>query len=385
VRPAAGKKNIPAAKCKEITQAIRVIDVPERVKEMLAASVSCTVGHLKASRHPFNERFVAMIGEVLESHKATLEKDVSAKEVALAELTPAKAAREETFEAAKVTLAQCGEALEKAKQEVKDAAVAVKEATAVLKEKTAEQTDGDKAIDAVEKELATLKSTETDSLGAILAGDPEPAQKQKMLQAIMDASKAFKFDGSLMEASFKVLEKGKDDRGEGFDETCMCQLKASFAKSIAKLEADVAEGAPGKAARAVVVEEAASAKATSEKTQEEKTEASAKAKEEKEAAAEASKAAKQSLDDFLPDLKKAGEALDSAKATLEAFTQGPFTSYAEMKDLTEDTFKEPEVEAEEEKPAEVAAASEKAEEEAPQEDAEGEPAAKKARTDTTDS
>jgi DNA repair exonuclease SbcCD ATPase subunit len=371
-RPAAaGKKNPADAKCREIAKAIRETNNLDRVKEMLASSVSCTLGHFKASRHPFSERFVLMIGEILETHKKTLETDLATKEAALAELTPAKAAREETYSAAKTTLTECGEALTKAKQEVKDIIAAVKEATAKLKEKTDEQHQGDSVVAEIEKKLATLQDTEKNSLSSLLSSDPEPEEKEKMLRAIGAAAKSFGFDASLMEASFKVLEKKMESRGPGFDETCMMQLKDSFGKAITKLEAQIAEEAPGKAARAAVVAEAASAKATVEKTQEELIDASGKAQEAKEAAAEAVKVAKESLDGFLPDLKKAGEAVDLAKAALQAFTEGPLQSYAVMKDLSEDSFKEPEPEVE--APKEIAA-------EEPEIAAE-EPAAKKAKTD----
>merc|ERR1719265_2478579 len=95
---------------------------------MLAGSVSYTLGELKASRHPANERFVVMIGEVFAAHKASLEKDVSEKEAVVAELAPSKSSREEAVEAAKAALSGASEGLDKAKQEVKSIAATVKEA-----------------------------------------------------------------------------------------------------------------------------------------------------------------------------------------------------------------------------------------------------------------
>jgi chromosome segregation ATPase len=380
-RPAAAKKNPVPAKCREIAKAIYETDVPERVQEMLAGTVENSLGQLKASRHSLSERFVVMIGETFSAYKASLEKDVSEKEAALAELTPSKGVREEAVEAAKSSLTSSEEALEKAKQAVKDINNTVKEARVSFKAKEVEQAEGDKVLQEIEAKLAELERIDKDCLSVILAGEPEPEEKDKMLKAVVDAAKNFQFDVSLMEASIKVLQKAKDDRGEGFDETCLSQLKASFASSVSTLQAQVAEGAPAKAARAAVVQEAADATASAEKTQEQLVEEAKKAKEAKEAAAEVVKNAKESLSSFLPDLKTAGAAVDTAKAKLQSFIEGPLASYEQLKDLTEETFKEPEVEAEEEKPAEVAAASEKADE-APQEDAEGEPAAKKARTDT---
>merc|ERR1719201_2005973 len=187
-----------------------------------------------------NARFVAMIGQGFAAHKASLEKDVVEKEAAVAALTPAKGDREAAVEAAKATLAQRGEALDKAKQDVKEIAATVKEATATLKTKEKEQEEGAKALAAVEGKLASLQSAEKDSLEVLLAGDPEADEKQKMMKVVIDASKKFSFDSSLMEASIKVLEKRKDERGDGFDETCINQLKASFTNNIAQLEQQIA-------------------------------------------------------------------------------------------------------------------------------------------------
>merc|ERR1719201_2828871 len=169
-----------------------------------------------------------MIGEVFAAHKKSLEKDVADKESTVVQLAPSKTSREEAVLAAKATLSGASEALDKAKQEVKNIAATVKEATATLKTKTAEQGEGDKVLEAIEGKLAKIQGVEKDSLETVLAEDPEPEQKRAMLQAIMEASKAFSFDASLMEASFKVLEKKKDDRGDGFDETCLSQLKVRF-------------------------------------------------------------------------------------------------------------------------------------------------------------
>jgi len=66
------------------------------------------------------------------------------------------------------------------------------------------------------------------------------------------------------------------------------------------------------------------------------------AKEAYASAIEALKAAKKSLDDFLPELKEASEELDEAKGYLQEFDEGALATFTLMKDLNEETFKEPE-------------------------------------------
>merc|ERR1719401_448445 len=160
-----------------------------------------------------------------------------------------------------------------------------------------------------------------------------------MLKAVMSAAKEFKFDSTLMEASVKVLEKTKEERGASFDEVCLDQLKDAFKTSIAALDAQLAEGAPAKAVRATAVEEATTAKVAAEKEQEDLIAAFSTTKGEKDAAVEAVKAASKHLNDFMPDIQKAGDAIDDVKASLKTFVDGPLAAFTQLKDLAEDTFK----------------------------------------------
>merc|ERR1719498_757028 len=90
------------ARCVLIKEAIKECEsCSQNVKDMLASTLTVTVGALEANRHPFCNRFVSIIGEVLEAEHKRLEADVASKEVTFAELTPAKATREAKLEEAK--------------------------------------------------------------------------------------------------------------------------------------------------------------------------------------------------------------------------------------------------------------------------------------------
>jgi len=350
-RPASRKGADPIkSRCKLIKDAIEEAEeCSDSVKEILCSTINVTVGAFKANRHSFNERFVAMIGEVLVAEQKRLTKDLKSKEVAFAELTPAKATREAALEQAKADAAAKAEALEKAKQAVTDIGATLKEATAALKEAEKAQKAGDADLETVSIRKTMLEETQKDALGPLLDGSASEADKKRMPKAVLDVGKSFHFDTSLLATAEPVLHKEVADRG-AFDATCMEQLQAAFANAIVGLDEQLAAGAPGKAERAAAVQQAEAAKQAAEASQANLKEKSQAAKEAKTAADAAERAAAQSLHDFMPDLKKAGDALDEAKVDLKEFNEGALQSFHELKDVKEDDFKE----AEEEPPADDA-------------------------------
>jgi chromosome segregation ATPase len=339
-RPAS-QGSIVAKRCKVVASAIQDVDLPDQMKTILASTLSCTLGQLKATRSPFNERFVSKIGEVFVAYKDACEKDIAAKEATVAELAPGKGTRETALEEAKATLTEKTEALDKAKEAVKGAAAKLKEAAATLSTKMKEQKTGDKEINEIEKKKAAFVETEQGALLPLVDGTADAEEKKNLMKKVMSAAKEFNFDETLMEASAKVLEKSKDERGAGFDETCLDQLKEAFKSSIANLDGQITTGAPAKAERAAAVEEATNAKSAAEKEQEELIAAFEKTKEEKNTALDAVKTASKHLSDYLPDLKNAGDEIDVAKAALTSFVDGALAAFTELKDLDEDTFKPP--------------------------------------------
>jgi len=344
-RPASSKKNVVASKCKVIVQAIQETEAPQAVKDMLSGSVNFTVGQFKASRHSMNERFVGMIDEIFVAHKGNLEKDVAAKEARVMELTPAKAARESDLESATNTLNEKNEAFDKSKEEVKKAKEEFKEASSALTTKRKEQEIGDKECNKILVEKTALEGIEKDSFIPLFDGTAEAEKISELAQNVIGASKAFGFDASLMEASVKVLDKPKEERSAGFDETCMEQLKSSFTTAIGNLESKLGEAEPAKQERAAAVEAASASLTAAETKRDDLIAAEKNAKEQKESATDASKAAKKSLGDFVPELEEASGALDEARGYLQDFVEGTLATFTLMRDLAEETFKEPEPQA----------------------------------------
>jgi len=308
------------------------------VKDMLGSTIPVTIGTYKADRHPFNDRFVAMIGEVLVAQQAHLTHDLASKEAAFAELTPAKANREAVHDQTKADAVAKGEAAEAAKQAHTATGAAVKDASAALKEAQKAEKSGNESLEATSARKATLEGTQKDSLGPLMDGSSE--NKTKMAKAVLAVGKSFEFDASLLATAEPVLFKEVAERGS-FDATCLEQLQAAFASAVAALDEQLAAGAPGKAERAAVVANAEAAKQGAEAARADAMEKAQAAKAAKAAADASEKEAAQSLEHFMPDLKKCGDALDTAKEDVTEFNDGPLKAFHELQDAKDGDFAPP--------------------------------------------
>lgn len=329
-------------------------EVEERVKQMLSSTLALTTGTPKIDRHPFNERFVAMVEQVLAAEHTRLTKEVASKEAAFSELSPEKPTREAAVEAAKGVAEEQKAALDAAKQAVSDVAATVKEATAALAAAQKAQHSGDEELEAVSAEKTKLEAVFAESFTPLKEGLVDADGTAEKATAVMRAGKHFGFDSSLMSTAVQVLQKPAAERGT-FDATCFDAVRESFTGAIAKFDAQLVEGAPAKAERASAVESAEAAKAAAEASQVDLKEKAAAAKDAKAAADAAAKASAKFLGDFMPDLKAAGDALDDAKAALQSFVDGPHTAFNELKEFKEGDFDpKPEPEPEVESPSKVA-------------------------------
>lgn len=311
-------------------------DCSDRVKQMLCNSLSFTVGTHKAERHPFNERFVAMIEQVLAAEDARLKNVVSSLDAAFTELSPAKATREAALEHAKAVSAEKGAASDAANQAVTEIGATVKAANAEVKEMKKAQTAGDEEVEGSVAKKAQLEEAMTNSFGPLVAGTSGD-DKAKQIKAVFAIAKSFEFDKSLMSTAQQVFQREAAERG-AFDQTCLEQLQAAFSSSVAKCQEEIEAGAPAKAERAAAVERAEAAKTAAEATQTDLKAKAAEAKDAKAAAASEQQAAAKSLADFMPDLKAAGDGLDAARQTLKSFEEGPRVTFNELKEYKEGDF-----------------------------------------------
>jgi len=327
------------SRCKDIKEAVEGAEgCTDRVKNMLISTLPVTIGALAASRHPFNQKFVTIIGEVLAAEHTRLKNDVVSKEAAFADLTPAKAQREQAAEEASADAKAKGEAEKAAKAAVAEANSALKELNTALKEAEKARKAGDADLEAIEGKKEELVSAKQNGLAPLMEGCDEPAPLAKM---VLDVGKAFSFDTSLLSTVEPVLLKALAERGS-FDNTCLDKLQGAFASAIAVFDEQLAAGASGKAERAGAVANAEAAKTAGEANLASLKEKAQAAKEAESAAKATDKGAKENLAAFMPDLKNAGDNLDGAKEDVKDFEEGALQSFAELKDLKEDSdiFKE---------------------------------------------
>lgn len=320
-------------------------DLPERVYDILCEPkvLQATIGQEKATRHPFNDRLVAIIGEVLDGHNKALQSNVSAKQAAYDELGPTKGTREAAVETAREQETEKKEAFENAKQAVSENLTKVKAAAAAVETQRSAAATADEATTKIAEKKESLEQAQSNSLRPLLDGTVPAEERKEKIDAVVSAGKTFSFDASLMQATVQVLEKPLDQR-TGFDATCTEQIQSAFASALQQFAAQIAADAPAKAQRAAEVEEAENAKQLAEATQAELVQQMTAAKDAKDAAIEAVKTSKQGLVDFMPDMKAAGDELDEAKEELADFTGGALAAFNELKEWKDGDFAPPPVE-----------------------------------------
>jgi hypothetical protein len=335
-RKAASQKNEIQSRVRAVHGGVKSAEASGNVKDILCSTLGVSVGVFKADRHPFNERLVAMIGEVLNAEHARLTQDVANKEKQFAELSPARTAREAAVESTKADAASKAEAFSAAKAAVAETTAPLKEAAAALKEAEKAQKSGDAESDRLAAKKAGLEEVVSSCLAPLVAGTDD-GNVAKHAKAVLEAGKKEGMDESLLSTAEQVLEKPAAERGS-FDGVSLEQLQEAFATTIAGVGEKLNAEAPGKAERAAAVEQAQSAKQALETQQADLKEKLQAAKDAKAEADNASKAASQNLENFMPELKKTGDDLDKANADLAAFAAGALQAYGELKDLKEDDF-----------------------------------------------
>jgi chromosome segregation ATPase len=356
-RKAPSQKSEIQSRVKTVNGGVKASQVSNNVKNILCSTLGVSVGAMKADRHPFNERLVAMVGEVLNAERARRVQDVADKEKHFAELSPAREAREGAVESAKADAAAKAEAFSAAKAAVADTVTPLKDAGAALKEAEKAQKAGDATADQLAAKKSALGELVSSSLNPLVEGTEDDVVTKA--KAVLEGGKKEGLDGSLLSTAEQVLEKPKAERGS-FDEVCLERLTAAFSAAIAGVDEKITAEAPGKAERAAAVEQAQSAKQALETQQADLKEKCQAAKDAKAEADSAAKAAGQNLANFMPELKETGDALDTAKTELKEFEEGALAAFGELKDLKEDDFippPEPEPVAEEpaaESPSKVA-------------------------------
>jgi len=363
-RPAASKASAPAKKsktagiggsCKAIASALKSAkDFPDHVVKMLSENLVHSLGEVKEERHEFQVRVNEMVGEVLTSIQAGYQADIAAAQAKVDASGTEKLALEGVAEAAATTLATKKEETTAAEKAVEDAEAEVKATSKALKVALSEQKAGDAEVTTAEAKKTRLTKVVTESFLPCKEGSLAGPAKTAIAEVAKLGSEN-NFDSALLSSLPSALGKAPSDRGS-FDETVVTQVANEFKDIEAKLDAFLAEAAPGKAQREAKVTEAKAVAdaAVAKKAACEDSLKTAKAAEKE--ATDAQKAAVKAVKSYGPEMKEVSAALADAKESLADFEEGPLASFKELLEKSNVVPEEPPAEAPvvEEEPAPAA-------------------------------
>lgn len=347
---------------------------PSPVLEMLGSNLTDSLGVAKETRHPFQEKVVTMVGEVLQSVEAAKQAAVAEAEAKLGEVTAVKEERETAEKAATDELAAKEEVTSTATTAAQEAALALTTAEEALAAAEAGRAAGMAAQGADEKKKGQLETILASNYMPLKEGSVEGSKTRGMLASVMALGQEFEFDGTLLDTLPTAVAKAPGDRGT-FDNLVVEQLEKEFKKCVADLEAKIAAAEPARKEHdAKVAEASAEVEKAKASDQEQKAALEAAKAAQKEALAAMKEAAK-TVKQTGPEMKEATAALASAEAGLKAFRESPLAAYKALLERPEFVPEEPAPEEEEEEKAEEPPAEEAPAEEAVAEAAAEEPAA----------
>lgn len=363
-RPAASKASAPAKKsktagiggsCKAIASALKSAkDFPDHVVKMLSENLVHSLGEVKEERHEFQVRVNEMVGEVLTSIQAGIQADIAAAQAKVDASGTEKLALEGVAEAAATTLATKKEETTAAEKAVEDAEAEVKATSKALKVALSEQKAGDAEVTTAEAKKTRLRKVVTECFLPCKEGTLAGPAKTAIAEVAKLGSEN-NFDSALLSSLPSALGKAVSDRGS-FDETVVSQVGTEFQAIEAKLDAFLAESAPGKVQRQEKVTQAQSAAdaAVAKKAACEEALKAAKAAEKE--ATEAQKVAAKAVRSHGPEMKEVSAALADTKQSLADFEEGPLASFKELLEKSNVVPEEPPAEAPvvEEEPAPAA-------------------------------
>jgi len=325
-RRSVGKADPIQAKCDSVASAlIEAEGLPENVREMLAGSLPSCLSLFKADRHNFQHRVVAMVGEALSEIGTSINKSIAEAETEVASadtnkksLEDKKALEEKSLEDKKATVA--------AKKEAFDASTAAKKAGATaLKEAEKEEKVGNKELDDAAGKKADLESFRTVTYKELT----ESVGSKAGIKALATLGKNFTYDGELIKALTSAFAKTIDTRGT-FDKLVVTQFEEQMDKTLAGLNATLAQGEPGKQERATKVAASKSSLEVSEVADQACHQALADAKHAETEVQAALDSSNSTLAAFTPGLEKTKARCDGLKAGLAEFSENALANFKEL-------------------------------------------------------
>lgn len=329
-RRSVGKVDPIQQKCDSVASALLEAEgLPENVREMLAGSLSSCLSLVKADRHNFQHRVVAMVGEALSEIGSSINQSIAEAETEVASADTNKAALEAATQVAEKTLEARKAAVSQKKEFFEASTTAKKHATAALKDAEKDEKTGNKELDD-----ATGKKEEIDTFRSITYKElTESVATKANTKILATIGKNFTYDGELIKALTSAFAKAPDTRGT-FDKLVVSQFEEQMDKTQAGLISVLQQGEPGKQDRAAKVAAATSSLEVSEAADQACSQALADARTAETEAQKELNSANCALAAFTPALEKTKARCEGLKAGLAEFAENALANFKELESRT---------------------------------------------------
>lgn len=307
--------------------------LPASCRDLLVAAAEGSLGIVKDSRHPCQDKVIAMIGEALTDMRDTRSAAIAdeAEKVRAAEAS--MASLQAAAEAAEFFLTSKSEATKAAEDGVAQAKASLAEAVAACKAAEKASRAAEASQSAREQESTAFDAAVKEHFSVLVDGTWEQdAEAQRQMDILGPFIAQLQLDESLRTSLPAACVKKASVRGS-FDCLVLQQAQKAFSDKAAELQAAAAAAAPA-AAEAAQAAEGAKQAVEAAKAEEASREAALEAArgEESEASA-ASKAAAKEVKAFATELKKIARGQSQAAAELELVT-GPLADFEALRERT---------------------------------------------------
>mmetsp|Transcript_8828 Transcript_8828/g.19618 ORF Transcript_8828/g.19618 Transcript_8828/m.19618 type:complete len:388 (+) Transcript_8828:151-1314(+) len=363
--PKKAKADGSAKLCQEVIKAVKTCPIPKDVAQMLSGMMTCALLPFKAERHCFQERVVAMAGELLSNTEAALVSEIEKVKQSSVEAEASQATKTAEAEAASAEVDAVNEKMKAQKIALADAAKAYKAATASLKKTKEEQAGRDGELFIVTKDQEALVAVQA-LIQPLLDGSCEDEAKENLIEGTKGALRDLGFDPSMIASLPKVFVKAVADRGP-FDKMALDSLGQAMDGKLKELEDKRAALESAKSTDAQAIAASEQCFSAAQEIQLKAAEAYMELEAELAKKTEALETAQQVEQELVSQMKACTREVAKLEKKLLAFREGAMAAYLNLRDREAPPLPPP-AEEDEEEPA----AMETSEEAAAAPEAEGE-------------
>lgn len=240
-------------KCDEVVAALKALpDMPATVREMLAVALPLAMVP-ENERHSFQESMITAVAEQMAKVEASLQAAVQQAEAQVGVLTKEKEECAAKASAAEATLSEKKAAAQEKKHALARDAADVRTTKAELEEAQGKLEASEAEVMTAEADLGDLKTAVAEVFTPLQAGSFEQVEAaSKAAELVGKLHRLLKMEDSLITVAPAALSKPPAARGP-FELMVVNELTDQCTKRLDALAAQVAAGAPAKAANAEAV------------------------------------------------------------------------------------------------------------------------------------